>query len=115
MSSSYRHMESSNERIDIPIKRLSDGIQSRDTTAQWIRDSSHGGEKYRMKINIEGFDRNEVNVRVDGNRLFIYGERIENKSQVKEGIRFSFFEEFVFAFRVHRKRSSKNPMIYLLM
>jgi hypothetical protein len=105
-----------NQRIDIPIKRLSNNtnskfieqytqipVYSKDTTVQWINDSISGREKFRMKINIEGFHQNEVidlffflicifyycmlnnqvRIRVDGNKLFVYGERIENKSQVR--------------------------------
>ena len=35
-------------------------IIRRDTTAQWINDPNNGNEKYRMRINIEGFNQNEV-------------------------------------------------------
>jgi len=71
-SSSYRYKESPifeyNQRIHVPIHRLSNNsnyefhnqIHSKDTTIQWISDSISGGEKFRMKINIEGFNQNEV-------------------------------------------------------
>jgi len=62
-----------NERIDIPIKRLSNNtnskfieqytqipVYSKDTTVQWVNDSISDREKFRMKINIEGFHQNEV-------------------------------------------------------
>ncbi|CAF1363087.1 unnamed protein product [Adineta steineri] len=97
-SSSYRFPESSpseyKQRIAIPIQRFSpnmnsnfneqyseNAIYSKDTTTQWIKDSNNDREKFRMKINIEGFDKNDVHCRVEGTRLFVYGERIENKSQ----------------------------------
>jgi hypothetical protein len=72
MSSSYRYTESptfeDNQRISVPIRRLSNysnyefnnRIHSKHTTVQWVNDSITGGEKYQMKINIEGFNRNEV-------------------------------------------------------
>jgi hypothetical protein len=63
MSSSYRYTESPtfNQRIDIPIHHLSNNkIHPKDTTIQWINDSINGSEKFQMKINIEGFNQNEV-------------------------------------------------------
>ncbi|CAF1293236.1 unnamed protein product [Rotaria sordida] len=102
MSSSYRFTESPtfdysiplNKRIDIPIRRLPNSsnyqfneqhtqnqIHSKETTQQWINDPITGNEKFRVRINIEGFNQNEVGIRVDGNKLFVYGEHIENKSQ----------------------------------
>ncbi|CAF1374276.1 unnamed protein product [Rotaria sp. Silwood1] len=102
MSSSYRFIESPtseyniplNKRIDIPIRRSSNHpnsqfyeqntqnqIHSKDTTLQWINDSITGNEKFRIRINIEGFNQNEVHIRVDENKLFVYGEHIEKKSQ----------------------------------
>ncbi|CAF3207947.1 unnamed protein product [Rotaria socialis] len=58
-----------------------DRIPSKDTTAQWIYDPTSDREKFRIKIHIEGFDQNEVHTRIDGCKLFVYGERIENRSQ----------------------------------
>ena len=64
---------SSYQRIDIPIRRVSNNslytfnkqhteneIQLKDTTTQWINDPITNKEKFRMKINIEGFNQNEV-------------------------------------------------------
>ncbi len=51
-------MDSANQRIHIPIHRSSNN--SKDTTVQWINDPINGSEKYCMKINIEGFNQNEV-------------------------------------------------------
>jgi hypothetical protein len=76
-SSPHRFTESpvlsSNQRIDIPIRRVSNNahyefnkqqtkneIHSKDTTVQWIIDPISDKEKFRMKINIEGFNQNEV-------------------------------------------------------
>lgn len=73
----------SDGRISIPIRHVTNDIQSRDTTVQWIEDPRTGQDIYRMRIYIEGFHRNEVNARVEGRRIFIYGERIENKNQVR--------------------------------
>ncbi|UJR15385.1 hypothetical protein I4U23_002333 [Adineta vaga] len=95
---SHRHSRSwtsaNQQRVDIPIQRVSNNIDSRyippyqinsiptkDTTAQWIYDSATGREKFRIKINIEGFHKNDIHARVEENKLCIYGERIENKSQ----------------------------------
>ena len=60
-------------RIDIPIRRVSNDsdytfdklhtenqIQLKDTTTQWITDPITNQEKFRIKINIEGFNQNEV-------------------------------------------------------
>ncbi|CAF2749308.1 unnamed protein product [Rotaria sp. Silwood2] len=112
MSSSHHFTESPtfeysiplNKRIDIPIRSLSNSsnyqldeqhtqnrIHSKDTTLQWINDPTTGNEKFRIKINIEGFNQNEVRIRVDGNKLIVYGERIENKSQ---GISKKLIEKF---------------------
>jgi hypothetical protein len=51
-------MDFANQRIHIPIHHSSNN--SKDTTVQWINDPINGSEKYRMKINIEGFNQNEV-------------------------------------------------------
>jgi len=69
-SSSYRYTESPtfeyNQRIHIPIHRLSNNsnyeFHSKDTTIQWINDRITGDEKFQMKINIEGFNQNEVTI-----------------------------------------------------
>ncbi|CAF2074851.1 unnamed protein product [Rotaria magnacalcarata] len=87
MSSSYSCSLPFTDRIATPIRHspdysnYQDRIPSKDTTAQWIYDPTSGREKFRVKIHIEGFDQNEVYTRVDGCKLFVYGERIENKSQ----------------------------------
>lgn len=73
----------SDRRISIPIRHVTNEIQSNDTTVQWIEDPRTGRDMYRMRIYIEGFHRNEVNARIEGRKIFIYGERIENKSQVR--------------------------------
>jgi len=71
-SSSYRYTESPtfeyNQRIHVPIHRLSNNsnyefhnqIHPKDTIIQWINDPITDGEKFQMKINIEGFNKNEV-------------------------------------------------------
>jgi hypothetical protein len=70
-SSSSRYTESnipSNQRIHVPIRRLSNNskyefnnqISSKDTTLQWINDPITGVEKFQIQINIEGFNQNEV-------------------------------------------------------
>lgn len=75
-SSSHRYTESpileyntsGNQRIHIPIHRLSNvsnyefNNQSplKDTTLQWINDPIDGNEKFQIKINIQGFNQNEV-------------------------------------------------------
>ncbi|CAF0996545.1 unnamed protein product [Adineta ricciae] len=82
------------QRINIPIQHVSNNIDARrtepyrlnsvytkDTTTQWIPDSITDREIFRIKINIDGFHKNDVHVRVDGSKLYIYGERIENKTQ----------------------------------
>ena len=112
----HRHSRSSmsayQQRIDIPVQHVSNNIDAhrtepyrlnsiyiKDTTTQWIPDSITGQEIFRIKINIDGFHKNDVtmltfvwliyksisqvHVRVDGSKLYIYGERIENKSQVR--------------------------------
>jgi hypothetical protein len=55
-------MDSLNQRIHIPIHHGSNNFNynSKDTTVQWINDPNSGNEKYRMRINIEGFNQNEV-------------------------------------------------------
>jgi len=77
-------------RISIPIQ-----YANKDTIAQWIEDPRTGRDMYRLRIYIEEFHRNEVNVRVEGRKLFVYGERIENKSQVRRRIIYIMFK-FVF-------------------
>lgn len=73
-SSSRRYTESPifeyntpvNQRISIPIQRLSNNSNhhhrtpAKDTTLQWINDPIDGNEKFQIKIDIEGFNQNEV-------------------------------------------------------
>lgn len=62
-----------NRRFHVPIRPLlnhvtyqsyeqqpSNQIHSKDTTLQWVDDPITGGEKFRIRINIEGFNSNEV-------------------------------------------------------
>lgn len=59
-----------NQQVPIPIsqsnnsfssnineQRFRDRINRHDTTVQWVND---GTEKFRVKINIDGFNQNEV-------------------------------------------------------
>ncbi|CAF3691833.1 unnamed protein product [Rotaria socialis] len=82
-----------NSRINVPIEysadkpheeRVQELIRQRNTNVQWVNDSSTGAEKFRVTINIEGFHQNEVNMRVDGNKLVVYGEHIVNQNQSTE-------------------------------
>lgn len=63
-----------NQRVTMPIQQssssftssgindqpLKDRIRQQDTTLQWVNDPISGKEKFRININIDGFDRNEV-------------------------------------------------------
>lgn len=70
MSSLYRFSKASTLENDIPILRSSNyqfneendqnRTRSKDTTLQWIVDPSTGQEKFRIRINIEGFKSDEV-------------------------------------------------------
>ena len=81
MSSSHRYIESSafeynissSKRIDIPVyqpsnhstyqhneQQISGQIHLKNTTMQWIDDPITNSEKFRIKIDIEGFRSNEV-------------------------------------------------------
>ncbi|CAF3575934.1 unnamed protein product [Rotaria sp. Silwood1] len=62
-------------------QRLQDRLRNQETTVQWVNDPISGQEKFRVTIDINGFDQNEVNMRVEGNRLVVYGEHLENKNQ----------------------------------
>ncbi|CAF1932637.1 unnamed protein product [Rotaria magnacalcarata] len=82
-----------NSRINVPIEysvnkpheeRAQELIRQRNTNVQWVNDSFTGAEKFRVTINIEGFHQNEVNMRVDGNKLVVYGEHIVNQNQSTE-------------------------------
>ncbi|UJR31274.1 hypothetical protein I4U23_018774 [Adineta vaga] len=79
------------QRVTVPIQhsinsftstpneqRVQDRIRHQDTTVQWVNDPVSGQEKFRVQINIEGFNQNEVNIRVEGNKLIVYGEHVEN-------------------------------------
>ncbi|CAF1426772.1 unnamed protein product [Adineta ricciae] len=79
------------QRVSVPIERsinsfnntpneqrVQERIRNHDTSVQWVNDPISGQEKFRVHINIEGFSQNEVNIRVDGNKLVVYGEHIEN-------------------------------------
>ncbi|CAF0824717.1 unnamed protein product [Adineta steineri] len=79
------------QRVTVPIQhavngignntseqRVQERIRHNDTTVQWVNDPVTGKEKFRVNINIEGFSQNEVNIRVDGKKLLVYGEHIEN-------------------------------------
>jgi hypothetical protein len=61
------------QRVNVPIQQSTNNfnrnindqqIQTRihrhDTTLQWINDPITGNEKFRVNINIEGFNQNEV-------------------------------------------------------
>lgn len=41
-------------------QRLKDRIRSQDTSLQWVNDPISGKEKFRVNINIDGFNQNEV-------------------------------------------------------
>ena len=63
-----------NQRVTMPIQqssssfsssgvneqRLKDRIRQQDTTLQWVNDPISGKEKFRININIDGFNQNEV-------------------------------------------------------
>lgn len=64
-----------NQRVTMPIQQssssfssssgvneqqLKDRIRQQDTTLQWVNDPISGKEKFRININIDGFDQNEV-------------------------------------------------------
>ncbi len=62
-----------NQRVSIPIQqstsnfnsnineqRVLDRIRQQDTTLQWVNDPISGKEKFRININIDGFNQNEV-------------------------------------------------------
>jgi len=61
------------QRVSVPIQhsinsfdsnineqRLKDRIRQQDTTLQWVNDPISGKEKFRININIDGFNQNEV-------------------------------------------------------
>jgi len=62
-----------NQRVNVPIEqstndfnrnineqRLKDRIQNQSATLQWVNDPASGSEKFRVNINIDGFNQNEV-------------------------------------------------------
>jgi len=82
------------QRVNMPIQhssssfggsvdeqRVKDRIRSQDTRLQWVNDPSTGKEKFRVNINIDGFHQNEVNIRVEGNKLLVFGEHLESQNQ----------------------------------
>jgi len=100
-----------NQRVSVPIQhstnpfgsslneqRLQERIRHKDTTVQWVNDPVSGTEKFRVTINIDGFNQNEVNIRVDGNKLIVFGEHLENRNQSSA-----------------KKKLSKNPTNYLMI
>jgi len=62
-----------NQRVNVPIQhsttsfnnnineqRIQERINRHDTTLQWVTDPISGKEKFRVNINIDGFNQNEV-------------------------------------------------------
>jgi hypothetical protein len=62
-----------NQRVTVPIEQsinsfnhnineqqLKNRIQNPSTTLQWVNDPISGSEKFRVNINIDGFNQNEV-------------------------------------------------------
>jgi hypothetical protein len=62
-----------NQRVTVPIQhstgdfshnaseqRARERIHQKDTTLQWVNDPISGNEKFRVNINIDGFNQNEV-------------------------------------------------------
>lgn len=66
---------------DISGRTLPERLRNQDTTVRWISDPVNGQEKFQVTINIDGFQPNEVNMRMEGRKLIVYGEHIENKNQ----------------------------------
>ncbi|CAF0779430.1 unnamed protein product [Rotaria sordida] len=62
-------------------RRVQDRLRTQDTTVQWVNDPISGRESFRVTVNIDGFNQNEVNIRFEGNKLVVYGEHIENNNQ----------------------------------
>ena len=61
------------QRVSVPIERsinsfnstpneqrVQERIRNHDTSVQWVNDPISGQEKFRVHINIEGFNQNEV-------------------------------------------------------
>ncbi|CAF0928613.1 unnamed protein product [Didymodactylos carnosus] len=69
--------------------RVSERVQNSNFTTQWIKEpvkDSLGNilstnEKFRITVNIEGFRQDEVNIRIDGNKLIVSGKHMENKDE----------------------------------
>jgi hypothetical protein len=51
---------SSNFNSSINEQRLQERLRHQDTTLQWVNDPISGKEKFRVNINIDGFNQNEV-------------------------------------------------------
>lgn len=58
-----------NSRVNLPVQystgntggqSMPDRIRHRDTVVQWVNDPLSGAEKFRVTINIDGFNQNEV-------------------------------------------------------
>jgi hypothetical protein len=62
-----------NQRVNVPIQHstnsfsvnpnersVQERIRRHDTTVQWVNDPISGSEKFRVTINIDGFNQNEV-------------------------------------------------------
>ncbi|CAF3000349.1 unnamed protein product [Rotaria sp. Silwood2] len=71
----------SNFNSPMDEQRVQERLRSQDTAVQWVNDPVSGAEKFRVTINIDGFNQNEVNMRVDGNKLIVYGEHLESGNQ----------------------------------
>lgn len=68
-----RNQFPNDQRVNLPIQqtinrfnqstneqRLQERLRHQDTTVQWINDPVTGREKFRVNVNVDGFNRNEV-------------------------------------------------------
>lgn len=71
-----RYQFPNDQRVNLPIQqtinrfnqstneqRLQERLRQQDTTVQWVNDSVTGREKFRVNINVDGFNRDEVKTR----------------------------------------------------
>lgn len=47
-------------------------------------DLSESGDAYRLKMDLPGLDKSDINVRMEDNRLFVSGERAEETTRKDE-------------------------------